>query len=342
MPPGLQGFANTVDDQEVIDLLDRQLEQFGGNLQMEPNVWALLAIPNNNGAETATVQELLAGVTFVYEKRESEDGEWSVYCVDTANRPAAIFWLNDTYRQLSGRIRSLTPAHISLVGELTSSPMPHRIAKNLADLHSKGEITAGAIRRPDVVRSLLDRLHVREPLYFSAFQVLLEDHLIDLIVMNKKLENEDVELENDLTRGSVSKDPFFQARQTAASQIRNYLIRCHMINPIDQQKGAVKNNPYAYLTDIRVEADEVMLRVDGLDQRIGTSNFLTAIRTIRKHVSRGVRLNEVVTGTPWITETTAYPLRFVRQQMSSGLGLPALDLLYMLERAADPDGELSL
>ncbi len=342
MPPTLQSFANTVDDQEVIDFLGRQLEQFGGNLQMEPNVWALLAVTNSNAAEVATVQELLAGVTFVHDKRESEDGEWSVCCVDGANRAEAIFWLNDTHRQLSGRIRALAPAHVALMVELTSSPMPHRIARNLADLHSKGEITAGAIRRPDIVRGLLDRLHVREPLYFSAFQILLEDHLIDLMVMNKKLENEDVELENDLTRGSVSKDPFFAARQTAASQIRNYLIRCHLINPIDQQKGGAKNNPYAVLTDIRIEGDEVKLHVDGIDQTIGTSNFLGALRTIRKHVCRGARINEVATGTPWITETTAYPLRFVKQQMSSGLGLPALDLLYMLERAADPDGELSL
>jgi hypothetical protein len=322
----------------AVSFLGRQLEQYGGNLQLEPNVWALIVVANGDTAETATVREILASAPFAYEVRESEDDAWSVYCVDRANRTAASFWLNDTHRILSGQIRSLAPSHLSLLDEILSSPMPHRFAKNLADLHAKGEIGAGAIRKPDVVRSLLDRLHVREPLYVSAFLILLEHQLIDLVVMNMKLETEDVELGNDLTRGSVSKDPFFQARQTAASQIRNHLMRCHMINPIDQQKGAATNNPYVHLTEIRLKGDEVALHVDGIDRTLGRSEFLSALRRIRKNVYRGSRLEEVNSETPWMTEEIGYPLRFVRQQMSSSPALSSLDLLYMMERAVEPNG----
>jgi hypothetical protein len=314
------------------------LEQYGGNLQLEPNVWALLAVASGDASETSTVREILATAPFPYEVRESEDDAWSVYCVDGGNRAAASFWLDDTHRMLSGQIRNLPPSCLPLLDEILSSPMPHRFAKNLADLHAKGEIVAGAIRRPDVVRSLLDRLHVREPLYVSAFLILLDHQLIDLVVLNKKLEKEDVELGNDLTRGSVSKDPFFQARQTAASQIRNHLIRCHMINPIDQQKGAATNNPYIYLTEIRLKGDEVVLHVEGIERTLGRSEFLGALRRIRKNVYRGSRLEDVNTDTPWMTEATGYPLRFIRQQMSSNPMSSAQDILYMMERAVDSGG----
>jgi hypothetical protein len=338
MPLTLPSIATAPDDQKAIDFLGRQLEQYGGNLELEPNVWALFVIANGDAAETATVREILADVPFVYEVRESDDNAWSVYCVDGASRAAVSFWLNDTYRTLSGQIRSLAPSHLPLLDEILSSPMPHRFAKNMADLHAKGEIVAGAIGRPDVVRSLLDRLHVREPLYVSAFLILLDHQLIDLVVMNKKLEKEDIELGNDLTLGSVSKDPFFQARQTAASQIRSHLMRCHMINPFDQQKGAATNNPYVHLTEIRLNGDEVVLRVGGIDQAIGRSDFLSAVRRIRKNVYRGSRLREVNTDTPWMTEEIGYPLRFVRQLLSSNPTLSDLDLLYMMERAVDPNG----
>jgi hypothetical protein len=338
MPLTLQGTATAPDDQKAISFLGRQLEQYGGNLELEPNVWALLAVANGDTAETAAVREILASASFAYEVRESEDDAWSVYCVDGANRAAASFWLNDTYRILSGQIRNLAPSYLPMLDEILSSPMPHRFAKNLADLHAKGEIVAGAIGRPDVVRSLLDRLHVREPLYVSAFLILLDHQLIDLVVMNKKLEKEDIELGNDLTLGSVSKDPFFQARQTAASQIRNHLIRCHMINPFDQQKGAATNNPYVHLTEIRLTGDEVVLHVGGIDQTLGRSEFLSALRRIRKNVYRGSRLKEVNTDTPWMTEEIGYPLRFIRQQLVANPTLSDLDLLYMMERAVDPNG----
>jgi hypothetical protein len=339
MPPPLHDPATPVDDQKTISFLNLQMERFGGNLEVEPNAWALFVVAAADGAENTVAKEQLASATFAYQIDKSEDDAWVVYWVNGDNRAAAAFWLDDTHRKLSGQIRCMSPSQVSLLDEMRTSPMPHRIAKNLADLHTKGEIIAGAIRQPQIVRSLLDRLHVGEPLYFSAFQILLERHLIDLIVMNQKLENEDVELENDLTRGSVSTDPFFQARQTAASQIRNYLVRWHMINPIDQQRGAATNNPYAYLTESRFEGDEVILHIDGIERALGKSGFLDALRMIRKNVYRGARLEEVNTETPWITEMTAYPLRFIRQQMSSNRRISALDWLYMLERAVDPHGQ---
>jgi hypothetical protein len=341
MPPTLQGPLRAADIQTAVGFLGRQWEQYHGSLQLEPDVWAILVVAAADDAENAIAQELLSGAPFAFERRESEDGAWGVYCVSGAHRATAAFWLNDTYGILSGRIRGLAPSFLPLLDDLTASPMPHRVAKSLADIHAKGEIVAGAIRRPDLVRTLLDRLHAREPLYFSAFQILLEHHLVDLIVLNRKLEHEDIELENDLTRGSVSKDPFFQARQTAASQIRNHLIRCHMINPIDQQKGAATNNPYAFMMEARLVGDLVTLRVDGIDQTLRRPDFLCALRTIRGNVYRGARLEDTNTATPWIDQTTAYPLRFLRQQMGANPGVSALDLLYMAERAVDPDGQLA-
>ncbi|HEY1794321.1 MAG TPA: hypothetical protein VGG34_15510 [Opitutaceae bacterium] len=338
MPLTLHSIPTAPDDQKAAAFLSRQSEQYGGNLQLEPNVWALLVVAHGDPEETAIVRDILASATFAHEVRESEDGALGVYCVDGANRSAASFWLDDTYRAHSGRIRGLAPSHASLVDEILKSPMPHRFANNLVDLHAKGEVAAGAIRQPSTVRSLLDRLHLREPLYISAFLALLDHHLFDLVVLNRKLEKEDVELGNDLTRGSVSKDPFFQSRQTTASQIRNHLVRCHMINPIDQQKGAATHNPYAYLTDVRLKGNEVILRVDGIDQAIGTSEFLGALRKIRKNVNRGARLEEVDTHTPWMTDEIGYPLRFIRGQISSNPAISALDMLYMIERAVDPDG----
>jgi len=195
--------------------------------------------------------------------------------------------------------------------------MPHRFAKNLADLHAKGEIAAGAIRRPDVVRSLLDRLHVREPLYVSAFLILLDHQLIDLVVLNKKLEKEDVEAGKRphagiRVQGSVL--PGAPDRPLADQESPDPL---HMINPIDQQKGSATTNPYIYLTEIRLKGDEVVLHVEGIERTLGRSEFLGALRRIRKNVYRGSRLEDVNTDTPWMTEATGYPLRFIRQQMSS-------------------------
>src|ERR1700722_17077038 len=131
MPLTMQSISTAAGDQKAIDFLGRQLEQYGGNLELEPNVWALLVVANGDAAEAATAREMLADASFVYDVRESDDDAWSVYCVDGANRAAASFWLNDTHRKLSGQIRSLAPSHLPLLDEILSSPMPHRFAKNL-------------------------------------------------------------------------------------------------------------------------------------------------------------------------------------------------------------------
>jgi hypothetical protein len=151
--------------------------------------------------------------------------------------------------------------------------------------------------------------------------------------------DEDVRLENELTRGSVSKDPFFQSRQASAAQIRDHLMRSHIINPIDQQKGAASNNPYAFITDTQASGDEVILHIDGIDKPAGRPDFLSAVRMIRRNLYRGARVEDINTQVPWITEMTAYPVRHITQRMSSNREISALDWLYMLERAVDPQGQ---
>jgi hypothetical protein len=47
------------------------------------------------------------------------------------------------------------------------------------------------------------------------------------------------------------------------------------------------------------------------------------------------------TQTPWVTEVTAQPLRFIKQQMEARKDAPSLDWLYMLERAIDPEGRVA-
>ena len=53
---------------------------------------------------------------------------------------------------------------------------------------------------------------------------------------------------------------------------------------------------------------------------------------------RGSRIEDVNTDTPWVTQATGYPLRYLRQLMTANPMLSALDLLYMMERAVDASG----
>jgi hypothetical protein len=209
----------------------------------------------------------------------------------------------------------------------------------LADLHEKGELTAGVIRDPAVVRTLLDRLHAQEPLYFSAFLILLEHHLIDLLVLHQKLVDEDIRLGNEIMQGSISQDPFLQSRQNAAAGIREQLLRLKIMNPLDQQKSA-QANAYAAFTETRFAGDGVIIHVDGIDKTKSRRDFVDTIRLLRRKMYRGERIENLNTLTPWVTEVTAQPLRFIKQQMEARREIAALDWLYMLERAVDPDGRL--
>ena len=145
---------------------------------------------------------------------------------------------------------------------------------------------------------------------------------------------------NELMQGSISQDPFYQNRQTAASNIRKQLLRFRIINPLDQQKHSYAGNPYISFTETRLYGDEIIIRVDGIDKNVPQRDFVTAIRLLRKHVFRGTKIDELNTQTPWITEITAQPLRFIKQQMDSKKDVKPIDWLYMLERAVDPDGQI--
>lgn len=316
------------------------MKDFGGNLAIGPDLWALFAVPLNDETGNTLVQDLLRNVNFAHGTGEAEGDAWTLYYVDTENRAKAVFWLEDVQRTLSGRFRHASPAEQALIKDLPGSATPHRVARSLADRHAKGELAAGTIQDPLLVRTLLDRLHAQEPLYFSAFLILLEHHLIDLLVLYRKLVDEDIRLGNEIMQGSISQDPFLQSRQTAAASIREQLLRFKIINPLDQQKHFANPNPYVALTETRLAGDDVIIRVDGIDKTKSLADFVGTIRLLRKNLYRGERIENLSTQTPWVTEATAQPLRFIKQQMEARRDIAGLDWLYMLERAVDPEGRL--
>jgi len=339
-PFPLRGPARVRDEQEILDFLAPQIRDCGGNLPLGPGLWALFAIRSGDQAGHVLAKDLLNGVDFVYSTGEAEGEGWTLYYVDDSNRARAVFWLEDVQRTLTGRFRFPSPGQQAVIADLAGSATPHRVARSLADLHTKGELAAGAIRDPQVVRALLDRLHAQEPLFFSAFLMLLQSHLVDLLVLYRKLVDEDVRLGNEIMQGSISQDPFLQSRQAAAAGIREQLLRFKIINPLDQQKHASNANPYVAFTETRLAGDDVIIRVDGLDQTKPREDFVRTVRLLRKDLYRGERIENLNTQTPWVTAVTAQPLRFIKQQMEARKDIASVDWLYMLERAVDPDGKI--
>jgi hypothetical protein len=328
-----------MDEQQILDFLAPQIRDYGGNLAIGPDAWALFALPSNDPAGNTLAKDLLGHVEFTYGTGEAEGDAWTLYYVNLENRAKAVFWLDDVQRTLSGRHRLATPPGQALIKDLPGSPAPHRLVRGLADLHAKGDLTAGAIRDPAVVRMLLDRLHALEPLYFSAFLLLLEHHLIDLLALHQQLVDEDIRLGNEIMQGSISQDPFLQSRQNAAASIREQLLRFKIINPLDQQKAA-QPNAYAAFTETRFAGDDVIIHVDGIDKTKSRRDFVDTIRLLRRKMYRGERVENLTTLTPWVTQVTAQPLRFIKQQMEARREIAGLDWLYMLERAVDPEGKL--
>jgi hypothetical protein len=337
-PFPLSGPALVMDEREILNFLGPQVQQFGGNLSVGPDAWALFALQNSDQAGQLLAKDLLRNVGFAYHTGEAEGDTWTLYYVDTANRERAVFWLDDVQRALSGRFRLASPSQQAAFKELATSQAPHRTARSLVDLHAKGELAAGSIHDPTVIRSLLDRLHAQEPLYFPAFQMLLENHLLDLLVLYQQLVDEDIRLGNEILQGSISQDPFLQSRQTAAANIREQLLRFKILSPLDQQKHATHTNPYLAVTETRLAGEDVIVRVDGIDRNRPRAEFVATIRLLRKNIYRGERIEDLSTQTPWVTETTAHPLRFIKQQMEAHRDVQGLDWLYMLERAVDPEG----
>ncbi len=323
-------------DQKLLRFLDAQIRDYGGNVEVDTGLWTLFAVAANDSAANALARALLRDVTFAHDAGSSTDDQWTLYYVDTANRYAAIHWLDDVRKVAVGEIRPVTPAQYALIQEVIGSDKPHRAAQQLAELHTAGEVCAGLIREPAAVRSLLDRLHQREPLFFSAFLTLLNHHLIDLVVLLKQLIPEDVALKNEEpVKAGLSRDPFLQTRQDAAVEIRNLLLRYQLINPIDQQKNVAITNPYAGHMEVVSAGDQITLPIDGTPVTVPRQNFLNAIHSIRRNLYRGEQFSSFDTQVPWMNKDIAYAFRFIKQRVDSRTDLAAMDALYMLERAVD-------
>lgn len=317
----------------ALNFLDHQIEKFGGNVALDDDNWILFVVENANDEANGVARALLQDAPFTWDHGVSEDDAWQIYYIATAQRAEALHWIEDQRRRHQGRMRRPSPAQQQLFAELLESTMPHRLAQRLVEQRSLGQLGPGALDDPALVRSLLDRLHTREPLYYSAFQSLLTQHLIDLVVLLHQLIPEDVELANESMRGSLSHDPFLRTRQSAAAEIRNLLVRFHLINSLDQQKNTAIRNPYRAYFDI-IEADGIVsLVVDGTVGTARAGQVLNAIRTVRRQYYFGEAIEQMNTQSPWVTDEIAQPLRFVKQRLELRREIPVLDGLYMLERA---------
>ncbi len=321
------------DDQKPLSFLSTQIRDHGAQAELDAGLWTLFAVPAADAEANALAQSLLATATFVHDSGATEDDQWMLYYVDSANRPHAITWLQDVNKVATGQIRSVAPTHHTLIQELITSAKPHRLAQDLAALHTSGQISAGLIHKPAEVRALLDRLHQCEPLFFSAFLTLLTHHLIDMLVLHRQLLAEDIALENEIVASGLSRDPFLQSRQNAAGEIRHILLRFQVINPIDQQKNIAIANPYAVYLEVVVAGDEITAPIDGVAVAVPRSTFLNAIHSIRRNLYRGEQFSSFDTQAPWMNEKIAYSFRFIKQRIDSRSDLAPLDTLYMLERA---------
>ena len=308
---------------------------FGGHLEIDPGLWALFAVEANDEGANLQARSLLGGASFAYGAGLSADDRWMLYYVDSASRPAAVHWLDDLAKVAAGEIRPVSPAHQAMILEIIESDHPHRAARKFANLHESGEISAGLIREPSDIRSLLDRLHVREPLFFTAFQSLLTHHLIDMVVLLRQLITEDVTLKNEIVKSGLSADPFLQSRQDAAAEIRNILIRFRVINPLDQQKNTGITNPYAAFMEIERTGDQITATIEGLSIAMSRDQYLTTLRSIRRTLYRGESFGSITTQAPWMDEDMAYGFRFIKQRIDGHREIAPLDSVYMLERAVE-------
>lgn len=324
-----------IDDETLLKFLEAQVREHGCAAELDGGLWILFAVPAADLETNAIASSLLSQAPFVHDAGLSEDDQWMIYYVDTANRWPATQWLDDLAKLTSGEIRPVPAAHRALARELAASDKPHRLAQQLAALHDAGEIRAGLCRDPALVRALLDRLHRHEPLFFAAFLSLLSHHLIDLVVLLRQLLPEDVAAVNDLLRTGLSADPFLQTRQDAAAEIRSLFLRFHLINPIDQQKNVSLKNPYAAYLEVMSEGDQIIAPIDGTAVTVSRINYLNAIRAIRRNLYRGGEFSRFDTQVPWMNEAIAYPFRFIKQRVDSHRELTPFDALYMLERAVE-------
>lgn len=317
----------------VDEFVRRQAAQFGANLEVDDGVWAVLGVKSGDVWAHEVAGMLLGAVEFVYDSGQTQDDEWTLYYVDSENRAAALHWMEDLLAQLEGRIRRPSLRQRALIEGMIVSEMPHRLAQTLVEQKARGDLGAGAVSDRAVVRALLDRLHTRDPLFYSAFQSLLTNHLFDLVVVLEQILAEDIELTTDAMRGSLSRDPFQRAGQTAAAEIRQWFTRFHVINSLDQQKNGAGTNPYAGYFELVQDAENVVLKIDAREVPAPKTAFLQAIRSMRQNLARGGEFQRFDTQAPWVSEEIAYPFRFIKQRLEMRQEISVLDGLFMLERA---------
>ncbi len=316
-------------------LLDEQRADYGGNEQIADGCWGVFALPKVDETQNLIINSLLRIAPFPFKTGESEDGHWTMHYVEEDQRAQVRHWLDDLIRVLDGRMRKAAPEDQARIAKLADHPMPHRVARELADRAATGEIPPGSINDHRTVRALMDRSHRQEPMFLAALLMVLEAHLIDLKVLFDVMIAEDIALGNELTQGSLSRDPFIRSRQNAAAGIRSFLVSHKILNPLDQQKHSAGQNPYIELTDLRRDGRDFILRIDGRDQTSMGSHFIETIHRVRRQIYRGIDLPEIGTNAPWVTEDSAYPLRFIVERDETRREVAPLVWLYMLERAMD-------
>ncbi len=318
---------------QQLEFLLSQSRDYGGKDEIEPGQWVLFAIKNSDELNSELAHSLLEEADFPFQSGQSDDDHYTIHYVETAHRAAAIYWLDYLIKTNSGKPLPLSPEQRALIRELSQSNKPHRVAQKLATLHAEGEIHAGLVSASHDVRALLDRLHQREPLFFSALNILLEHHLIDMIVLFQKLIDEDLNLQNEIVKSSLSRDPFLQTRQDATAEIRNILIRFFVISPMDQLKNTGITNPYAAHLEVSYSHGHINASIDGIHCVIKRDDYLHAIHSIRAKLYYGESFENLDTQTPWMTPEIAHPFRYIRERLTKRRDLAPLDALYMLERA---------
>jgi len=322
-----------IDSRTLLNFLRNQSREYGGRFEIDPGFWALFIVENTDPMSLELARSVLAAASFPYEAGQSDDDAHTIYYVASEYRPTAIHWLDDLLKTTAGEIRPLSPEQRKLVHELSQSEKPHQVAQQLATLHREGKVHAGLIRAPTDIRRLFDRLHQREPLFFSAISILLKHHLIDMIVLFEKLISEDLNLQNEIVKSGLSRDPFLQTRQDATAEIRNALIKFFIISPMDQLKNTGITNPYAAHLEVSYTHEHIKASIDGINQVIKRAAYLEAIHSIRAKLYRGESFENFDTQSPWMTPRIALPFRYIREKLQKRSDLQPLDVLYMLERA---------
>lgn len=333
-PPIYSGVPRVpVDDSRLPSFLERQLRDCGGNLQIDGAVWPVFVVEAGDLDGNALAQALLAGAPFAPNSGASEDDRWIVYYVEERDRPLAAHWLDDWRRCVVGDVRPVSPEHRVLIRSLAGSSMPHRVAMQLAELHTRGELPAGCVGERALIRMVLDRAHLSENMMLPALGTLLSHHLVDLVVLLEELQPEDLDLVNDLLRKDPPADPVGLSRREGAAEIHRNLTRFHLISSIDQEKNTAIANPYAAFVDLTVRDGRVIAPVDGAMVRLLREHCLAAIRATRRRLYAGADFQQLTTLDTWVSETLALPFRFLKQRLVARGELAALDWLYIVERA---------